>query len=36
MYISDSTMKGEVFSVYLYSFDKKGNEFIPGFDMRKV
>ncbi len=33
IYIRDPTINGEIFSVYLYSFDGKGLEFIPGFNM---
>ena len=34
--ITDDSMEGELFNVYIYSFDQKGNEFLNGLDPKKI
>ncbi len=34
--ITDPSLNGEVFNVYLYTFDGKGSEFLSGIDPKKV
>ena len=34
--ISDASMEGEIYNVYLYTFDGKGVEFLPGLNTEGI
>ena len=34
--ITDGSLEGELFNVYLYTFDKRGLEFLPGLNPDKI
>lgn len=34
--ITDESMEGELFNVYLYTYDKRGLEFLPGLNPEKI
>ena len=34
--IPDESMEGELFNVYLYTYDKRGLEFLPGLQPEKI
>jgi hypothetical protein len=34
--VTDNSMDGDIFSVYLYTYDGKGNEFLPNMDPNKI
>ena len=34
--ITDKSLDGELFNAYIYSYDGKGNEFLPGLDPKKI
>jgi hypothetical protein len=34
--VTDNSMDGDIFSVFLYTFDDKGKEFLPDMDPEKI
>lgn len=34
--VTDSSMDGELFNIYLYTYDKRGLEFVPGLHPEKI
>jgi hypothetical protein len=34
--ISDASMQGEVYNIYLYTYDDRGIEFLPGLDTKGI